>query len=159
MEPAPSSRVDIYKQQFDGLWAWSRFYHDAEIKVNSTSAVISAFGALAQSYGKSFTIKLSFLNFNLTGAVIVIISLAALVSTIGYWRNYELCDLYAKQFREKYIDKEELELIQIDLEKNFKEKYPCLSNPLLEDAHHIIWIVVQLALLCLGIAILTNTNT
>jgi hypothetical protein len=144
MEDEEARRKEGARQQFEGLWEWSRFYHDAEIKVNGGSVIISAIASLAGEKVGVFPTWVS-------GAVIMIASGTALLSTLGYWRYYEFCDMYAKKFREEYLDKSYLDDVQDRLNYAFRRNHPILALPIFENIHHLVWIVTQALLFCLGL--------
>jgi len=154
-EEERKSIIEINKQQFDRLSTWSQFYHDAEIKVNTNSVIIAAVSVVAQNFTNAFVISIPWtgLHINIIGVIIVISSLAALISTLGYWRYYEFCDMYANKFRSRYINAEELQSIKKELATKFKHEYPLLSSEWFVNAHHVVWIVVQIALLLVGVIV------
>ena len=153
-------KIDLYKQQFDRLSTWSQFYHDAEIKVNTSSIVISAIAAIGSSFGNKLNICIPYadIKISVVAFLIVISSISALISTIGYCRYYEFCDIYAKKFRAAIFNdaglKEELRSLQSGADDKFRLEYRVLSCKWLENAHHAVWIVAQIALQLLGFSLI-----
>jgi hypothetical protein len=147
---------DAVKQQVDILSQWSRFYHDAEIKVNSASLVISAVAAIGDKVAPSSVIFTLFGKpLNMIGFVIAIASTAAFVSTLGYWRYYEVCDLLGKTYRNINLPDGVREAVNAEFEKKFAEAYRILRI-VPENAHHLVWLVSQVALFCLGLYLAFN---
>jgi uncharacterized membrane protein YidH (DUF202 family) len=150
-------KIDLYKQQIDRQWTWSQFYHDAEIRVNTSSIVVSALGVIGNSFSEKFKFSIPYFDVpvNMIGVLIVISSSAAIVSTIGYWRYYELCDIYAKKFRKAAFCEcgieQKLEYVKKDVDSEFQKAYPIFHRKEFEDAHHAVWVVTQLALLLVGV--------
>lgn len=139
-----------FSDQFEQLNNWSRYYHDAEIKVNGTALLLSAISALVGLAGGPKNFEISG-GHSLIGLIIAVISFAALISTIGYWRYYELTDLMAKKFREQYIPRSVIDPINKKIRKTFRREFPYLSSSLFVHAHHAVWIVIQSVLLIVGI--------
>jgi hypothetical protein len=146
---------EALRQQYDRLSAWSQFYHDAEIRVNSTTLGISGLSALSGIFsGKISLPGMPWLvSSSVIGAIMILSSFAALISTLGYWRYYEFCDLYAKKFREEYIDPTTLKRVQKSTEKAFRREFLILRRPFFVNAHHWVWIVIQLIVFGLGATI------
>src|ERR1044071_5497529 len=120
------TEIDVYRHQFEQYWKWSRFYHDAEIKVNATALAISSLAPFAEKLlGQNGTlVLLSFGHLNLVGLIIIVASSAAIFSTLGYWRYYELCDLYAWEYRKKFIRKSVRDDIKARVNETFDKSYP-----------------------------------
>jgi hypothetical protein len=145
-----SDEVQAYRQQFEQLSNWSRFYHDAEIRVNTSALAISSISMLAEKFLQPLGAdKVG--GVNIVGLVIVIVSAAALFSTLGYWRYYEYCDLYAKFFRREYLSKTELDRIHEGLDAKFADEFPIFRGRIWIHAHHAIWMVTQCIFLCIGV--------
>ncbi len=154
----------IYEQQSSRLWEWSKFYHDAEIKVNTSALAISSIATLAEKFldqKGATTIRLFCWDLNLVGVVVILSSVAALISTLGYWRYYEFCDLYAKQFRDAWLAdanlKDKFDKIKESLDSKFNENSRVLSKVPVH-AHHVIWIVTQLLFLLVGFRLVSVTS-
>jgi hypothetical protein len=148
------------REQFKELWQWSRFYHEAEIKVNTGALAISSIATLSEKFltpTKATNIRVLCWDMNIVGVVVILASAAALVSTLGYWRYYEFCDLYAKQFRNEYLSEEKREAIRKSLNEKFDRASPILSKVPV-NAHHMIWIVTQLLFFCVGLRLLAATS-
>ena len=130
--------VDAYKHQVEQYWKWSQFYHDAEIKVNAGAVAISS---LAPFTGlgdrRALIVKLFSLEVNLAGIVIIVASVAAILSTLGYWRYYEYCDIYAKEFRKRYISKSVLAAVKEKADSKFNSAYPVLGRVSLLPSLHM----------------------
>jgi hypothetical protein len=142
--------ADAVKQQVDLLAQWSRFYHDAEIRVNSVAMAISAIAAIGDKVAPSSVIfNLSGRPFNMIGVVIAIASMAAFISTLGYWRYYEVCDLLGKTYRNINLPDHIRKAVNADFEEEFARQYTILRS-IPENAHHLVWLVSQVALFCLG---------
>jgi hypothetical protein len=133
--------IEVAKQQFEVLTQWSRFYHESEIKVNSGLTIISAIAAI----GEKFTDG----RFAL-GIVIIVASMAAFISTLGYWRYYEQCDMISKYYRRLYVSKEVRAWIEQQIEKDFPRKHPIL-NWIPDDAHHYVLLCLQIAFFFIGV--------
>lgn len=144
--------IDVYKQQFEEYSNWSRFYHDAEIKVNATALAISSLAPFAEKLLGESALVLDFSRFqlNLVGLIIIVASAAAIFSTLGYWRYYEFCDIYAREYRKHYIPESVRSDIKKRVHKIFDENYRVLDW-ISDDAHHVVWILVQSILLLVGI--------
>jgi hypothetical protein len=153
--------ADAIKQQVDLLAHWSRFYHDAEIKVNSASIAISAIAAVGDKLVPSAAM-VSVLGkpFNMIGFFIAIVSAAAFLSTLGYWRYYEMCDLLGKTYRKRILPDDIRNAVNIEYERKFKEAYPRFSRfgGLWDDAHHLVWLICQFILVCLGLYLMFNAQ-
>ncbi len=148
--------ADAVKQQVDIQAQWSRFYHDAEIKVNSASMVISAVAAIGDKFAPSSVIFSLFGKpFNMVGFIIAIASTAAFISTLGYWRYYELCDLLGKTYRNINLPEGIRKAVNAEFEKEFAAQYRILRF-MPENAHHLVWLVSQVALFCLGLYLAVN---
>ncbi len=106
MDENSSASYDVLEQQFDILSQWSRFYHEAEIKLNSSSVIISAIAVAGDKLsGDSYFIMIFGAMINPRGIIIIIASVVGLISTLGYWRYYEYCDMLGKYYRTLYIQK------------------------------------------------------
>lgn len=159
MSENDSDLKDAFKQQFEEHWKWSQFYHDAEIKVNTAAIAISSLATISGKFlgpQKLAPIRAFGSEFNVVGIIVILASAAALISTLGYWRYYEMCDLYAKKFRERYIPTEILNEIKKKYQAEFRKHYPILRL-VPEDAHHFVWIVLQVLFLLVGIRLLVAT--
>ena len=152
---ADAKDIDAYKHQFEQYWKWSQFYHDAEIKMNAGAIAISALAPFAEKLAsdkRALIVQLWSLQINLVGIIIIVASGAAIFSTLGYWRYYEICDIYAKEFRKRYIPHLVLNEVKEKAHSKFKSEYSVLGR-ISVNAHHYVWIVVQSLLLCFGIYI------
>jgi hypothetical protein len=149
---AADAEIEAYKHQFEQYWEWSKFYHDAEIKMNAGAVAISSLAPFAEKLlgnQGALTAPIFFFQVNLVGIVIIVASSAAIFSTLGYWRYYEYCDIYAKEFRKRYISKSVLKAVKEKADSTFNSSYPVLRR-ISVNAHHYVWIVVQVLLLCFG---------
>jgi hypothetical protein len=118
--------------------------------VNTSALALSTIAAAAKDYIGVFSID----NLNFAGALIMVISFAAFISTIGYWRYYELCDIYAKEFRDFYISETILKEVRKNVEWTFHTRHRWLSQRWLENAHHAMWLGIQGVVFVIGLAIL-----
>lgn len=153
---------DAVKQQVDIHAQWSRFYHDAEIKVNSASIAISAIAAIGDKIVPSTVIfSVAGKSFNMIGIFIAIVSGAAFVSTLAYWRYYEVCDLLGKTYRNVILPADIRDAVHGEYNKKFKEAYPLFFgrfSRVWDNLHHLVWVACQLSLFGLGCYLAFNPN-
>jgi len=153
--------IDACKQQFEFNAKWSQIYHDCEIKI-SVGAIglssLSSIAGLSQELLGRFSVTIGQHVVNIFGVLIIMVSIAAMFSVFGYYRYYEICDIYAKNFRNeifKYCHGEEvLERIKSKTRDDLKTQYPIISRRMFENAHHFVLFGVHFAFLIVGLMIL-----
>jgi hypothetical protein len=126
--------------------------------VNSGSVIISAIAVIGDRLSNnSIIFKIFGAAINPLGIVIVIASLAALISKLGYWRYYEYCDMLGKYYRALYLPDTLRDTIKAKIESGFRREHPLL-NRVPVHAHHYVWLSTQVAFFVIGLNVAFYTK-
>jgi len=146
-------QAEVFRQQYELHNRWSQFYHDCEIKINTSAVWVSVVTALVASLGSERTIFPRFYTFLLAGAILIAASCTAFISSLGYWRYYEETDIFARECRKLFIDPELFSIVKNQTKRRLESDH-ALLNMIGYNAHHWVWFGTQAIFMIIGMGFL-----
>jgi hypothetical protein len=146
--------AEAVRQNFDQAMQSSRFYHDAETKLNTISTIVGILATFASQNAGKFTIEMYSIKLNVLGFVIIAISMAALYSSIVYWLYHDLSWNIADEWRKLLVDPNITRGVYMRAQDRTYKEHQQFRKIFRARGYHYAWMAVQSVMCLIGVGIL-----